>query len=948
MKPISNCVDRCLSTPVLKKIPIRLTNFQRNQNVKKREGTYHNLVKISKTLSNPVPTRVIQLPKFFLSNVRAITNKIDELDVVLKTNDVDLAGITETWLNLNVPESCVHIQGYNLVRNDRVEKRGGGVCVFIKSCIPFVTLPNLDCPNHECLWIKLRPYRLPREISCILVCVVYHPPHADGNELYEYMIASLDKILSQFPRAGVIVMGDFNQFDTKRLCRNSSLKQIVKKPTRGKATLDMILTNMKHWYEEPEIFPAIGQSDHMSIMLHPLDQSCRINTKTKVWIRKRNPSNMQAFGRFLSNLDWSILSQLPSCQSMCDLFYDIINVGLNTIIPPKSVKLHCRDKAWITPEIKSLISQRQKALSSRNKTEYNKLRNKIIRVIKQAKSLFYESQVHQLKNSKPRKWWSAIKNLAGSSPKVAFNSAEVDGNILQGKALASAVNNAFIDITKSLPPLSEYDKLPIEEPGDPFTISDIAIEARLRKIKSNKAHGPDGLPNWILNSFSMELSEPVSIIFNTSIKQAQVPMQWKRANVIPAPKSTPVTNISTDLRPISLTATLSKTLESFQFQRIMDAIRPMLDQRQFGSLKGCSTVDALISMFHCWFSDTDSGGETVRVFLLDFSKAFDRINHQILIKKMRLLGIDDSILNWVIDFLMQRKQRVKLGPILSDWKLVNSGVPQGTILGPLLFLIMVNDLAITHENRWKYVDDTSLSETIKKGKENHLQTVIDDIEKWCVENDMVLNHNKCKELIISFAKETPDFPPLLIGDHCISRVPSAKVLGLLLSSDLRWNLHIEYVVAKASKRLYFLRVLKRSGVNESSLIQVFFTCIRPVLEYSCQVWNFGAPDYLKEEIERIQKRALRLIFPDLSYREVLEYKGIQSLSQRRNDICMSYFKKLFHPEHKLHDLVPDRRMNSVKYSIRNEHHVNLIDCKTSRFSNSFLPSSIVAYNDSLK
>ena len=299
----------------------------------------------------------------------------------------------------------------------------------------------------------------------------------------------------------------------------------------------------------------------------------------------------------------------------------------------------------------------------------------------------------------------------------------------------------------------------------------------------------------------MEFSEPVTIIFNTSIKQAQVPRQWKEADVIPVPKTTPVTDIFSDLPPISLTATLSKIIESFQFRRIMDTIHSTLDQRQFGSLKGCSTVDALISMFHCWFSDTDGNGATVRVFLLDFSKAFDRINHQILIKKMRLLGIDNSLINWVIDFLMQRRQRVKLGSVSSDWEFVNGGVPQGTFLGPLLFLIIVNDLAVTLNNRWKYVDNTSLSETIIKGKQSHLQTIIDDIEKWCTENDMVLNHAKCKELIISFAKDTPNFRPLFVGEHCISRVSSAKILGLIFSSDLHWNLHIEYIVAKASKRL---------------------------------------------------------------------------------------------------------------------------------------------------
>ena len=118
-------------------------------------------------------------------------------------------------------------------------------------------------------------------------------------------------------------------------------------------------------------------------------------------------------------------------------------------------------------------------------------------------------------------------------------------------------------------------------------------------------------------------------------------------------------------------------------------------------------------------------------------------------------------------------------PVFSDWEFVNGGVPQRTILGPLLFLIMVNDLAVTYNNRWKYVGDSSLSETIIGGKQSHLQTVIHDIQKWCTENDMVLNHAKCKELIISFAKDIPNFRPLFVGQHCISRVSSAKVLGLL-------------------------------------------------------------------------------------------------------------------------------------------------------------------------
>ena len=145
---------------------------------------------------------------------------------------------------------------------------------------------------------------------------------------------------------------------------------------------------------------------------------------------------------------------------------------------------------------------------------------------------------------------------------------------------------------------------------------------------------------------------------------------------------------------------------------------------------------------------------------------------------------------------------------------------------------------------------TSLSETIGKGCQSNLQSVFNNIDQWCTENVMMLNRSKCKELIISFAKDVPNLRPLFIKDHCMSPVLSAKVLGLYFSSDLIWNLHVEHIVCKASKRLFFLRVLKRSGLGGSSLIQVYITCIRPVLEYACQVWNLNSPDYLKEDYRK--------------------------------------------------------------------------------------------------
>ncbi len=180
------------------------------------------------------------LPTFFHSNVRSLNAKIDDLRIVTQQNNAAVIAITETWLNSRITDGAVSLPGYSIVRNDRENgKRGEGVSAFIKSNIPFSTIPNLCTPDVEGLWLRLRPFRLPRELSCIFVGVFYHPPLADNNVLQDYLISTVDKLLLDHPNAGIMILGDFNHFDYKTLCRHSSLKQTVKKPTRQSAILDL-------------------------------------------------------------------------------------------------------------------------------------------------------------------------------------------------------------------------------------------------------------------------------------------------------------------------------------------------------------------------------------------------------------------------------------------------------------------------------------------------------------------------------------------------------------------------------------------------------------------------------------------------------------------------------------------------------------------------------------
>ena len=175
-------------------------------------------------------------------------------------------------------------------------------------------------------------------------------------------------------------------------------------------------------------------------------------------------------------------------------------------------------------------------------------------------------------------------------------------------------------------------------------------------------------------------------------------------------------------------------------------------------------------------------------------------------------------------------------------------------------------LVVDHDRRWKFVDDTSVSEVINKNEMGKMQSLVNDMNTWCMKNDMKFNQTKCKDMIISFALEHPKLDPIFIQKHELVPVSLAKILGMYISVVLKWNTHITHIVPKACKRLYFLSLLKRSGADRSSLLTVFTTCIRPVLEYGCQASSYGITQYLSDEIERIQKRALKIIHPDLSSR----------------------------------------------------------------------------------
>lgn len=250
---------------------------------------------------------------------------------------------------------------------------------------------------------------------------------------------------------------------------------------------------------------------------------------------------------------------------------------------------------------------------------------------------------------------------------------------------------------------------------------------------------------------------------------------------------------------------------------------------------------------------------------------------------------------------------------------------------------MINSLNVDNVDLWKYVDDTSLAENVMKNQPSYMQKFVDEFSSTAGVDGFQLNETKCKELRINFSNNPVRFEPVIINDEEIEVVPSGKLLGLKISSDLKWNAHIEDTCKKVASRLYFLTQLKRARLPPKDLFLFYTTCIRPVMEYACQVFHSG--QYLSDDLENLQKRALRIIHPDLSYNEALSVLETTTLFERRKVLNDRLFKDIVeNSSHKLSKLLPPR--NTSTANLRKRRLFQLPICKTNRFKNSFIPYNL--------
>lgn len=886
------------------------------------------------------------VPSLVLTNTMSLVPKIDEVRHFVLDKDPDLVFITETWLKDQIDSNQVDIPEYNMAYKNRYTSSHGGVCLYIKNSIQFNVLAEVQSPEFEVLWVKIRPNRLPRGIPCIITATIYHPPTSNDKLLLDYLTVSLVKLESQYPGCGIILGGDFNHLNINRILYQFKMKQLVKINTRGNNILDLIITNIPQYYEKDNLqsFPPFGLSDHNVLLLTPKDRPTSANRRKTILKRNLSVARKNELGRYLSSINWDIIDSGKTCEEKLSFLEDIIKIGLDFIMPIDKVKVHPKNAPWVTPNFVYLIKCRQKAFTDQDNTSFRHYRNLVNQERKKLRGNYFSCKVENLKNAKPSAWWKELKQLSGmQTPTQSENlisQLHIDNidkeNLLD---IANRINSAFVE------PMQEYQPLQdnpftdtIIGPDYEFTnITEFSTYNILKKLNARKATGPDGISNWILKDYAEILAKPVCSVLSSSYKEQRLPSSWKYADVTPLPKQKPIMDINKHLRPISLTSCISKVGEEFIVSNyIAPAILKIIDPNQYGAIPKSSTTQALISMIHQWSKATDSSGAAVRVILYDYRKAFDLIDHNILIKKINDLPIPRKVACWVVDFLMNRFQRVKLSNVYSDWERVPSGVPQGTKLGPWIFLLMINDLRLDGIDTWKYVDDTSTSETIQKGTDSNIQLSSSELQEWSLQNRFQLNSSKCKELRIDFKREKQQFNPVMVNDQPVEVVKHAKLLGLTISSSLKWNMHIEDTIKKANKRLYCLVQLKRAKVPEKEIVQFYCTCIRPVLEYAAPVFHHSLPQYLADDLERVQQRSLGIIFKCEKYNKCLEYSGLETLVNRRQMLCLKLFDSITsNSDHKLYKLLPPKKKQT--YNLRHKRSFSSLLARTKRFKNTFIP-----------
>ena len=576
------------------------------------------------------------------------------------------------------------------------------------------------------------------------------------------------------------------------------------------------------------------------------------------------------------------------------MFNDIVSLH----VPSKKARVRKKTLPWITRDIRVMMRARSfyytKAKKSRRVEDweqFKKIRNRLTSCLRRAKLQYFEKMSKESVKNTGKAWKEVNRLLDGGSKKGIDALRTNKGVITDRQQVVEEFCKYFSSIVGKIEDCSQGNSEEEEVCEVRFEFKQIEEGDTLKVLMSldpNKACGADGISAKLLNMVAPAISQSLTSLFNASLTRGETPKEWKSAHVTPVPKGGD-SDAVTNFRPISVLPVVTKVFERLIHHQLYNYLQKhnILNSTQFGFRPGLSTQDVLVSLVEEWREALDQD-TLVGALLLDMSKAFDTVNHSILLQKLSRYGVRRAELKWFAEYLSDRRQRVCIRGVKSQWSEVKRGVPQGSILGPLLFIVYVNDLpqSVQKSSVKQYADDTTISlsaediNTLREG----LEEDADNVMKWAENNGLKLNTKKTQLLLIGRKKRERELAQVrvLMGKEEVERSKCAKCLGVMLDDGLSWREQVQQVRKKCFIGLAKLRRL-RNVLPSRTKKQLYNALVLPHLDYCSVVWQECSRE-LRQMLERVQNYGMRLILskpPRTHSEELRQELGWTNLERRR-------------------------------------------------------------------
>ena len=549
--------------------------------------------------------------------------------------------------------------------------------------------------------------------------------------------------------------------------------------------------------------------------------------------------------------------------------------------------------------------KRMQLASEEEQLRYNRLRNQV-RSLTRKGARFVEKNISKNAKSNPKAFFayaqSKLKTRSGIPDLVRPGTEKDPIYARTDQDKAEVLVDYFSSVFTSepdpniMPPFEERDYAEIT---DDIDITYNSVLKKLKKLKINKSPGPDAIHPRVLNNTAESLALPLSIIFQTSLDTKTLPDEWKHANISAIFKKGKKT-LPNNYRPVSLTCVVCKIMESIIRDAIIDHMtrNNLFSKYQFGFISGRSTVLQLLHVLKIWTDILDQGG-TLDAIYCDFMKAFDKVTHKRLVYKVEKYGIKGNIIGWIDSFLSGRTQCVNVNGKISSSQPVTSGIPQGSVLGPILFVIYINDLPEALKGgsiAFLFADDTKIFRKINELVDvDMLQKDVDYAVEWSGIWLLKFHPDKCVHMGIGVNKIITDPYHYKMGNHQLKKSACEKDIGVHVDNKLEFKEHINSAVNKANR---VMGITRRTfdHLNHTSFLYIFKALVRPHLEYAAPVWS-PHHDYLKKVVEGVQRRATKRLpgMYDLEYPDRLRKLKLPTLAYRRTRGDMIQVFKMIMP-----------------------------------------------------